>query len=84
MLWPWLDGRARQSSGSVMKIRESGMPDEALWASFFDCEAAVAKLLGAAAGHGNVIEFGCGYGSFTVPVAAAPPGWLPHWTLNRQ
>jgi hypothetical protein len=30
-----------------MKIRESSMPDEAQWASFFDCEAVIGKLLGA-------------------------------------
>jgi ubiquinone/menaquinone biosynthesis C-methylase UbiE len=73
---PWLrlHGGARQSSESHMKIRESGMPGEAQWASFFDCEATVARLLGAAAGRGNVIEFGCGYGSFTVPVARRTTG----------
>lgn len=57
-----------------MKIRESGMPDEARWASFFDCEAAVGKLFGAAEVQGDVIEFGCGYGSFTVPAARRTSG----------
>ena len=52
-----------------MKIRESGMPAETQWAGFFDCEAAIGKLLGAAQVHGNLIEFGCGYGSFTLPAA---------------
>lgn len=51
-----------------MKARESGMPDEAPWASFFKVEAAIDKLRGSPV-TGNVIEFGCGYGSFTVPVA---------------
>ncbi|MEO5813374.1 MAG: class I SAM-dependent methyltransferase [Rhodanobacter sp.] len=57
-----------------MKIRESGMPDEAQWASFFDCEAATQKLLEAAGVHGDVIEFGCGYGSFTIPMARRTSG----------
>ncbi len=57
-----------------MKIRESGMPEEAQWASFFDCDATVAKLLGTASVQGDVIEFGCGYGSFTLPVARATSG----------
>ena len=57
-----------------MKIRESGMPDEARWTSFFDCEAVIEKLLGAAAAQGDVIEFGCGYGSFTVPAARRTSG----------
>ena len=57
-----------------MKIRESGMPDEAQWASFFDCDATVAKLLGTAGVRGDAIEFGCGYGSFTIPIARATTG----------
>lgn len=57
-----------------MKIRESGMPDEAQWSSFFDCEMVIAKLLGATEIQGQVIEFGCGYGSFTVPAARRTRG----------
>ena len=49
------------------------MPDEAYWASFFEVEVAVDRLLGALI-KGNVIEFGCGYGSFTVPVARRTAG----------
>ncbi len=56
-----------------MKGRESGMPDEACWASFFETEVAMDRLLGAAV-PGNVIEFGCGYGSFTVPAARRTSG----------
>ena len=56
-----------------MKGRESGMPDEAYWASFFEAEIAIDRLLGSAV-QGNVIEFGCGYGSFTVPAARRTTG----------
>lgn len=56
-----------------MKGRESGMPDEAYWASFFDADAAIDRLLGLSV-EGNVIEFGCGYGSFTVPAARRTAG----------
>jgi ubiquinone/menaquinone biosynthesis C-methylase UbiE len=56
-----------------MKGRESGMPEEAYWASFFEAEAAIDRLLGTAV-PGNVIEFGCGYGSFTVPAARRTAG----------
>ncbi|MEO8992992.1 MAG: class I SAM-dependent methyltransferase [Rhodanobacter sp.] len=45
------------------------MPAETQWAGFFDCEAVIEKLSGALQVQGNVIEFGCGYGSFTVPAA---------------
>jgi len=57
-----------------MKIRESGMPDEARWAGFFDCEAAIGRLFGAAQAQGDMIELGCGYGSFTVPAARRTSG----------
>lgn len=57
-----------------MKIRESGMPDEAQWASFFDGGAAIGKLFGTAEVQGDVIEFGCGYGLFTVPAARRTRG----------
>ncbi len=57
-----------------MKIRESGMPAETQWAGFFDCEAVIRKLLGAAEMRGDVIEFGCGYGSFTMPAARRTRG----------
>ncbi|MBC8136052.1 MAG: class I SAM-dependent methyltransferase [Fibrella sp.] len=56
-----------------MKTRESGMPEESYWETFFDPEC-IAKRMGADASCGNVVEFGCGYGTFTVPVAAAVSG----------
>lgn len=58
-----------------MKGRESGMPDETYWASFFEADAAVDRLLGLSI-EGNVIEFGCGYGSFTVPAARRTAGYV--------
>lgn len=52
-----------------MKGRESGMPDETYWSSFFDSEEILDRLL---VTHGHcyhLIEFGCGYGTFTLPAA---------------
>ena len=57
-----------------MKARESGMPDEAYWATFFDVEKAVATLLGENGVLGNAVEFGCGYGTFTLPAARRTSG----------
>lgn len=56
-----------------MKTRESGMPEESYWETFFAPEC-IAKRMGADASCGNVVEFGCGYGTFTVPVAATVSG----------
>ena len=51
-----------------MKSRESGMPDEPMWKSFFDPETTLRKL-GLCAETGDVVDFGCGYGTFTLPAA---------------
>lgn len=57
-----------------MKGRESGMPDEAYWASFFDHETILDHLLVTRGDCYNVVEFGCGYGTFTLPAASRTRG----------
>jgi SAM-dependent methyltransferase len=52
----------------VPKGRESGMPEEDYWNSFFDA-AGVLAALELRADCGEVLEFGCGYGLFTVAAA---------------
>jgi SAM-dependent methyltransferase len=56
----------------MAKGRESGMPDESYWETFFNPACIVAKL--DCGGSRDVIEFGCGYGSFTVPAAELTTG----------
>ncbi len=56
-----------------MKVRDSGMPDEKMWATFFDPDRILAKL-GFASPQADVVEFGCGYGTFTVAAAARTRG----------
>lgn len=51
-----------------MKTRDSGMPGEALWESFFDAPQ-ILGALGLTRDSGNVVEIGCGYGTFTLPAA---------------
>jgi len=57
-----------------MKGRESGMPEEADWQSFFDAEAVTDRLLGKDGVTGDLIELGCGYGTFTIPAAQRTRG----------
>ncbi|WP_374502176.1 class I SAM-dependent methyltransferase [Zoogloea sp.] len=45
------------------------MPDEAYWETFFDANTALDRLLPDGAICGDVVEFGCGYGTFTLPAA---------------
>lgn len=52
-----------------MKARESGMPEEAYWESFFDADSTMEILFSTSELAGHLVEFGCGYGTFTVPAA---------------
>jgi SAM-dependent methyltransferase len=57
-----------------VKIRDSGMPEESFWETLLDIPAILARLeIGRS--H-DVAEFGCGYGSFTIPVADEISGTL--------
>lgn len=51
-----------------MKVRESGMPDETLWSSFFDPER-ILRAFSIDKNTKDVVEFGCGYGTFTLATA---------------
>ncbi len=52
-----------------MKVPDSGMPTEAYWNSLFNIPAIV-SWLDLPDVRGPVAEFGCGYGTFTIPVAS--------------
>jgi SAM-dependent methyltransferase len=58
-----------------MKVRDSGMPEEAYWESLFDIPL-ILDSFAIGTGIGDVVEFGCGYGTFTVPVARRISGLL--------
>jgi ubiquinone/menaquinone biosynthesis C-methylase UbiE len=51
-----------------MKTRESGMPDEPIWSSFFQPEQALRRL-GLTDRCRDAVDFGCGYGTFTLSAA---------------
>lgn len=57
-----------------MKVRDSGMPEEAVWATFFDAGAALDRLIGREGIAGDLVEFGAGYGTFTMPAARRARG----------
>jgi SAM-dependent methyltransferase len=56
-----------------MKVRDSGMPDEEMWTGFFD-PARVLATFGFDRGLHDIVEFGCGYGTFTLAAAAIASG----------
>ena len=55
-----------------MKTRESGMPEESIWVEFFD-PAKILRTLRLTPECGDVVDFGCGYGTFTIPAARVVP-----------
>jgi SAM-dependent methyltransferase len=57
----------------VAKVRESEMPSLELWEGFFDPDG-VLEVLGCGASPGDVVEFGCGYGTFTIAAARRASG----------
>ena len=65
-----------------MKVRESGMPEEAYWETLFDV-ALILDRLGVDARLRNVLEFGCGYGTFTVPVARRISGMVTTFDIDE-
>ena len=58
-----------------MKIRDSGMPDEHSWERFFDA-GHVLRRLGLNGGYEDVVDFGCGYGTFSIAAARMTTGTI--------
>lgn len=56
-----------------MKVRDSGMPEKDMWENFFNPDDVLVKL-GLNSKICNVAEFGCGYGTFTIPAAKVIKG----------
>src|SRR5437870_2976369 len=65
-----------------MKIRDSGMPDEPYWESLFDVPLILSRL-SIDAFH-DVAELGCGYGTFTVPIAKRIGGTLYTFDIDPE
>ena len=58
-----------------MKVRESGMPEETMWKGLFNVEH-ILKTMGIDNKIKDIADFGCGYGTFTIPVAQVVKGKL--------
>ena len=56
-----------------MKARESGMPEKDIWESFFN-PAEILKIMKLDKNVTNAVEFGCGYGTFSIPAARIVKG----------
>ena len=65
----------------VVRVRDSGMPDEGLWEQLFDVELILERL--GVAGLNDLAELGCGYGTFTIPVAKRIRGTLHAYDVDE-
>lgn len=59
------------------------MPEEGVWAGFFQPAAILGKL-GLSAACGDLVEFGCGYGTFTIPAAKIVCGTVHALDLDPE
>jgi ubiquinone/menaquinone biosynthesis C-methylase UbiE len=53
-----------------MKVNDSGMPDQDYWNSLFNIPLII-EWLNLKGVSGPIVEIGCGYGTFTLPIAKA-------------
>ncbi len=65
-----------------MRVRESGMPEEAYWETLFDVPLILDRL-GVDARLRDVVEFGCGYGTFTIPLAKRISGTVTTFDIDE-
>jgi ubiquinone/menaquinone biosynthesis C-methylase UbiE len=66
-----------------MKVRDSGMPDQDFWESLFDVDA-ILDALGIDSRINDAVEVGCGYGTFTMPVAQRIRGTLHSFDIDSS
>ena len=70
-----------------MKARESGMPEEKMWEQFFDVEK-ILNELEINNGIQRLVDFGFGYGTFTIPASKKIKGMIYAYdieeTLNKE
>lgn len=66
-----------------MKVRDSGMPEQPYWESLFDL-ALILDSLKIDRIVGDVVEVGCGYGTFTLPVAQRIRGTLHAFDIESE
>lgn len=66
-----------------MKIRDSGMPDEKIWESFFNVEMILSELE-VDSQIIDLVEIGSGYGTFTLPAAKIIKGLLYAFDIEPE
>ncbi len=66
-----------------MKVRDSGMPERDYWETLLDVPRILDDLRIDAA-IADAVELGCGYGTFTVPIAQRIAGMLHAFDIDPE
>lgn len=66
-----------------MQIRESNMPDEKYWESLFNIPL-ILDSFGIDGKLKDIVELGCGYGTFTIPTAKRITGTLYTFDIDNE
>lgn len=66
-----------------MKVRDSGMPEEEWWSTFFEPEE-ILSTFGLAQGGKDVVDFGCGYGTFALAAAKLVTGTVHAFDIETE
>lgn len=66
-----------------MKIRDSGMPEETVWDQFFDAPLVLRRLQLLPA-SGDVVDIGCGFGTFSAAAARITRGTVHALDIDPQ
>ena len=59
------------------------MPEEKVWAGFFNIDLILSELQ-INSGINDLVEIGCGYGTFSIPVARRISGKLYSFDIERD
>jgi ubiquinone/menaquinone biosynthesis C-methylase UbiE len=66
-----------------MKVRDSGMPAEEMWSSFYIVDKILSELR-IDSDVSELVEIGCGYGTFTIPSAKRITGILYSFDIEKD
>ncbi len=66
-----------------MKIRDSGMPEEAMWSDFFD-PPSILRQMEVTSDLQTIVDFGCGFGTFSIPAAGLVKGKVLAFDIDEE
>jgi SAM-dependent methyltransferase len=78
-----VDESVVEAEGERVKVRDSGMPEREMWERLFDVELILDRLQVDGALR-DVVELGCGHGTFTIPVARRTGGQVRAYDVEPE